>query len=683
MEWNKALFLIPYLLALIIITSIFFYAWRHRHIRGGSAYTWYVAGQVLWAIGYILELLAPTLSGKVFWDGFQWIAGFFIVIAFPVFAVEYTSYQLKRPRLVWGLISIVPVIMTILVLTDSQHHLIYPNPHLFYDSVFPELEYDFTWVVYGYAIYSYLVTFTGLGLLVNRMVHPHRLYRRQIFTVVLGFFIPIFFTILTVAGVKFTPYRDVSILTFALGNLIVAWGLFRYNLFEVVPIARHLVIESMEDLVVVLDMQDRIVDINPVVLGVLNLDSSQVIGQPAEIIFNPWPELVEKFFHPENIRTEISLSSSEEVNRYEIKSTLLHDKNNRYIGRIFVARDVTERVALQWKLEKLNEELEKRVRERTKELNESAERYRAVVEKQTEFVVRWKPDRTRTFVNEAYCRYFDFTLEQAMQTDFFSLIAEEDRRAVQEKISRLMAGLTDSEVEIHRAIKPDGGVAWQEWVDTAIRDESGKVIEFQSVGRDVTERKKAEANLIEAYDTTLEGWARALELRDKETEDHSRRVTELTVKLAQAMGLRGDELTHIRRGAILHDIGKMAIPDEILLKRGPLTDSERKVVEQHPIRGYELLSPISFLEKALEIPYCHHEHWDGSGYPRGLKGEQIPLAARIFSVIDVWDAVQSERPYNHSWSIEKATQYLKEQAGKYFDPQCVSGFLGLVEQGKI
>jgi PAS domain S-box-containing protein/putative nucleotidyltransferase with HDIG domain len=683
MEWNKVLFLIPYLLALAIITSIFFYAWRHRHIRGGSAYTWYVAGQVLWATGYILELLAPSLSGKIFWDSFQWIAGFFIVIAFPVFAVEYTGYRLKRPKLVWGLVSIVPVAMTLLVLTDSQHHLIYPNPHLFYDAAFPELEYDFTWVVYGYAIYSYLVTFTGLGLLVNRMIHPHRLYRRQIFTVALGFFIPIFFTIMTVAGVKFTPYRDVSILTFALGNLIVAWGLFRYNLFEVVPIARDLVIENMEDLVVVLDMQDRIVDINPVALDALNLDSTQVIGQPAEIIFNPWPELVEKFFRPENIRLEISLSTSEEVNRYEIKSTLLHDKNNRYIGRVFVARDVTERAALQRKLEKLNENLEERVRERTEELRESVDRYRAVVENQTEFIVRWKPDRTRTFVNEAYCRYFGLTLEQAMQTDFLLLIAEEDRRAVQEKISRLMAGLSDSEAEIHRAIKPDGSIVWQEWVDTAIRNESGKVIEFQSVGRDVTERKQAEENLAIAYDTTLEGWARALEMRDQETKDHSERVVNLTMVLARTMGITGDDLLQIRRGAILHDIGKMAIPDEILRKRGPLTIGERKIVEQHPTRGYELLSRIPFLEKALVIPYCHHEHWDGSGYPRGLKGEQIPLAARIFSVIDVWDAVQSERPYNHSWSIEKAIQYLKEQAGKHFDPQCVSVFLGLVEQGKI
>ena len=127
----------------------------------------------------------------------------------------------------------------------------------------------------------------------------------------------------------------------------------------------------------------------------------------------------------------------------------------------------------------------------------------------------------------------------------------------------------------------------------------------------------------------------------------------------------------------------MGIPDEILRKRGTLTISERKVIEQHPVYSYELLSRIPYLEKALDIPYCHHEHWDGGGYPRGLKGNEIPLAARIFSVIDVWDAVQSERPYNHAWSKEKAIQYLKDESGKYFDPECVSVFLEMVEQGKL
>jgi PAS domain S-box-containing protein/putative nucleotidyltransferase with HDIG domain len=204
----------------------------------------------------------------------------------------------------------------------------------------------------------------------------------------------------------------------------------------------------------------------------------------------------------------------------------------------------------------------------------------------------------------------------------------------------------------------------------------------QAIVRDITERKQAEKKLAEAYDTTLEGWAKALELRDKETQDHSRRVVELTIKLARAMGIEGEDLTHIRRGAILHDIGKMGIPDKILRKPGKLTNNERKIVELHPIYGYELLSHIPHLEKAMDIPYCHHEHWDGGGYPRGLKGEEIPLAARIFSVIDTWDALLSDRPYSKAWSREEAIELITEESGTYFDPDVVEVFLIMVEKGK-
>ena len=149
------------------------------------------------------------------------------------------------------------------------------------------------------------------------------------------------------------------------------------------------------------------------------------------------------------------------------------------------------------------------------------------------------------------------------------------------------------------------------------------------------------------------------------------------------MGIQGKELVHIQRGAILHDIGKMGIPDEILRKPGKLTDAEFEIIKQHPVHSLNLLSRIPFLEKSIDIPYCHHERWDGSGYPRGLKGKEIPLAARIFSVIDVWDAVQSDRPYNHAWSREDTVHYLREQSGKHFDPECIEAFLGLVEKGEI
>lgn len=177
-----------------------------------------------------------------------------------------------------------------------------------------------------------------------------------------------------------------------------------------------------------------------------------------------------------------------------------------------------------------------------------------------------------------------------------------------------------------------------------------------------------------AYDTTLEGWSRALDLRDKETEGHTRRVTEMTMRLARSMSIDESTLVHMRRGALLHDIGKMGIPDAILLKPGALTHDEWEIMRLHPVYAYELLSPITFLRPSLDIPYAHHEKWDGSGYPRGLKGEQIPLAARIFAIVDVYDALRSDRPYRSAWPEEKVMKHIRSLSGTHFDPVVVDAF---------
>lgn len=185
--------------------------------------------------------------------------------------------------------------------------------------------------------------------------------------------------------------------------------------------------------------------------------------------------------------------------------------------------------------------------------------------------------------------------------------------------------------------------------------------------------------LARAYDSTLSGWARALELRDELTEGHTRRVTELTLELARAMNIPETELVQIRRGAILHDIGKMGIPDSILNKPGPLAAHEQRIMRMHPQYAYEMLSFIPFLQSALDIPFCHHEWWNGEGYPRGLKGEEIPLSARIFSVVDVWDALTSDRPYRAAWTPERTLNYLQDGSGKQFEPRVVEAFLSLIK----
>jgi PAS domain S-box-containing protein len=485
-------------------------------------------------------------------------------------------------------------------------------------------------------------------------------------------------------------------------------------------------------------------------------------------------------------------------------------------------------------------------------LKASEMRYRAIVEDQTELVTRWLPDGTRTFVNDAYCRYYGKTYAELIGLSFFPFVENDSLDDVLMHIRSL--SLDNPVVDYEEHTTGPKGDRWLAWRDRGIFDETGQLQEVQSVGRDITENKLAQeqiqrqirrlaalraidtaistsfnlqvtlsvllnqvlaqldvdaaaislldphtqnlvysaqrgfnlpnslkvpplrlgaayagrvalerkmihipdlhqapetlqtlqiegegftvyfgiplmakgqvkgvleiyhraplhpppdwrdfldtlagqaaiaidnAELFEglertnmeltlAYNATLEGWARALELRDAETKGHSERVVKLTMALAEAFGISDQNMAHIYRGALLHDIGKMGVPDHILSKPGPLTEDEWAIMRRHPVYAFEMLSPIHYLRPALDIPHYHHEKWDGSGYPRGLKGNLIPLSARIFSVIDVWDALSSDRPYRAAWPKKKVLAYIEERRGTDFDPQVVDKFMKLI-----
>lgn len=229
----------------------------------------------------------------------------------------------------------------------------------------------------------------------------------------------------------------------------------------------------------------------------------------------------------------------------------------------------------------------------------------------------------------------------------------------------------------HRThLQPD-----EEWVNFfhALAEQAAIAIDNALLFSDLHNSK---LKLEQAYDTTLDGWSKALDLRDKETEGHTRRVTELTLQVARKMGFTEEALVQIKRGGLLHDIGKMGIPDAILLKPGILTDDEWAIMRKHTTYAYEMLSPIEYLQPALDIPYCHHERWDGTGYPRGLQGDEIPLVARIFSVADVWDALRSDRPYRKAWEKDRVLDYIRSLAGKQFDPKVVDVFMELIHENE-
>src|SRR5678815_1647351 len=311
MNREEFFYLLPYILSLALSCGIFIYAWKHRRVRGARAYTWFVARQTLTITAFIFELISPNLETKLLWDKFQWLTDSFLVfIPFLIFAIQFSEHQLRRPRLTWGLWLAPPILFTAFLATDSLHHLIYPNPHLSTDYPFPELQYSFTILVYLYAlIYVYGVNLYGIFLLFRRGLRPYNVHRLQFLTIGTGFLIPIVLSIFTLADIRITPQRDIFPFSSAIGNLVVAWGLFRYGLFEIEPIARERVFENFKDPMVVLDAVNRVVDINQAALIVLGQLGKNVIGHSARDVFAKWPAVASELDYLDIEQKEIAVQS--------------------------------------------------------------------------------------------------------------------------------------------------------------------------------------------------------------------------------------------------------------------------------------------------------------------------------------------------------------------------------------
>ena len=324
-----------------------------------------------------------------------------------------------------------------------------------------------------------------------------------------------------------------------------------------------------------------------------------------------------------------------------------------------------------------------------KALLESEAQFRLLAENASDMIARLSTDGYMLYVSPASKTILGYEPEELVEARIFDLIHEEDSFRIKELFKR--APVNTTYTVAYRALHKNGHYLWLESSARAILNkQTGEITEVQSASRDITERKQAEEalqiahnQLRDAYEKTIEGWVRALDLRDRETEGHTQRVTDLTMKVASRLGFTEEELSHIKRGALLHDMGKMAIPDEILQKPGPLNETEWEKMRQHPVYAYDMLSPIAYLHPALEIPFYHHERWDGSGYPHGLKGEQIPLAARLFAIIDVWDALRSDRPYRKKLPREQVIAYVQEKSGSLFDPKLVELFLAIIDSENL
>lgn len=357
MNWGFIVFLLPYIISLSISAGVSVYAWRRRSVVGARAYAIVALGQALWTAGYICELLSPDLDGKLFWDNFQWLGGAVWSTGLVLFVYDYTQLHWPHERL-WMSAIIVPLYLFVpLAYTDPWHHLVHANLKLIPADPSPALTYDFPLLVWLYAAYGYVLILSSLALLVIKYLRSHTLYRAQTGLVIVGNAIPLAGTFFTLSGVLAGPYRDTTPFTFALGNLIVAWGLFRYHLFEIVPVARGVLIESMSDAVYVLDAADRVVDLNPAARRALGVDVS-VIGQPIGRVFGRWPDIVSRFESVEQAQTEIEVKIEGETVYLELKIQGLRDRRGRLTGRLVLTRDVTERHRTQAELQARTAQLE-------------------------------------------------------------------------------------------------------------------------------------------------------------------------------------------------------------------------------------------------------------------------------------------------------------------------------------
>jgi two-component system nitrate/nitrite sensor histidine kinase NarX len=384
------LYLIPYLISAAISAGMGLYAWQHRTVAGAIPFAWLALAEASTILGYTFELASPGLAAKIFWDNSQWVGMLVWPLAFLAFALQYTGRKLAHPKLSFMLLAGPVLIFWLLVLTDDLHSLIRPTAWLVPGEPFPALVYDFTFTVWAMALYSYGLTLFGVFILGARFIHSQPLYRAQIGVIISGALIPLVGTVLTLVGITLTFHRDTSPLTLALSNLVIAWGLFRYRLFDLVPVAREMLIERMGDMVIVLDLQNRIVDLNPAAQARIGQSAAAAIGQPATQLFSHWPDLVELYQDVAEARAEIVVATEESQHHFDLSISPLHDRRGRLTGRLIVMRDITRRAQIEEELRKHRERLAELVKERTAELTRANEHLKREVaeRKQAEEALR-------------------------------------------------------------------------------------------------------------------------------------------------------------------------------------------------------------------------------------------------------------------------------------------------------
>lgn len=811
--------LYPYILmaSSFISSAIAYYSYKYYRIQRSTATKYYfllVLAVFYWCIAGSIESFASNYEIKIIITKLMYMGIAFIPVFWFIFSAHFSRSAWINKRIIRYLLFLAPIITVILVITSHLHSLVWKEILLVnYGARGIVLEYVSGIWNQIYGVYSYLLLILGTLLLLKKQMSK-KYYIYQSFILIFGSMIPLVFNILYI--LELTPIKglDYTAVSLALCGALLGYSFFRYDLLKLWPVALDSLFTNLQDGILVVDSNNHIVAINPKLVSFIGIQQDNIGQDLKSIQLNEISEkLIPKIINNESCRFELDTLENDNSKYYSVNVNPVYNLKKDVTAKVVTFHDITE------------------LKQSEAVLIASEERYRSVVQSQSELICRALPDTTISFVNDSYCKTFNVNKKELIGRKWINYVPISDRKKITESIKGLSPDNPSSVYE-EKALLHNGEVMWCEWYDHAFFDDNGNITEIQSVGRDITERKKNEERieylsyhdvmtgifnrayfdesihridsqenlpisiimadlnglklvndafghavgdklLIDAAKIFSElfreqdivsriggdefviimpkseisiaegivnsikdrcqkniyagielsisfGWAVKTNMEEKieevlclaennmyhskmlennsvrssmllslkevlierthETEEHCQRIKDVSVRLGKKLGLSEGQIKDLEILSLLHDIGKTAISDRILLKPGKLTDEEWAIMKKHPELGCRIISTMPELITIAEAVLCHHENWNGTGYPKQLKGEEIPLLARIISVADAFDAMTNDRPYHKAMSTEEAIEELKRCSGTQFDPYMVDVFVRVLDE---
>jgi PAS domain S-box-containing protein len=564
MHWQYTPYILPSLIATAISTALALYVWRRRSVPGATSFILFMLAVADWSLGHALELGSADLPSKIFWGKVQYPGVAFLPVAWLAFVLQYTGREKWLTRRNLALLTIEPLIMLLLVWSDDVYGLVYSSIELNTNGPFATLDLTFGPWFWIDVAYSYLLLLAGSLLLLQLLLRSPHLYRGQASALLIGTLAPWVATVLSIAGLTPFPGMDLTPFAFTLSGVALTQGLFRYRLLDIMPVARRAVVDGLGDGVIVLDAQDRIVDLNPAAQGIISRPAAEAIGQPFAQVLSGRPDWVERYRDVTEAHAEIVLGEGEAQRYYDLRISPLYDRRGHLTGRLVVLRDITKRKWAEDEIRKLNEELEQRVIERTAELRKSERRYRLLAENVTDVIFTMDMNLRVTYVSPSVTNLRGYSVEEAMAQTVEELLTPASLEVAMKAFAEELAtGNTEQRgpfgsrtlgLEIsHR----DGSTVWTEVKLAFLRDPDGRAVGILGVARDIAERKQAEEQIRAS-------------LKEKEVllkEIHHRVKNNLQV-VSSLLYLQSKRTKDQQALKILHDsqnrVGSMALVHEML-----------------------------------------------------------------------------------------------------------------------